>query len=100
MPKPISKEKNLVWATKIREQKESGLSINQWCQKNQVTKGSFHYWKDRLFPKDTLTRACFRELPVDQGTGICMEYQGIRIFIEKSFDPITLRSCLAALRDL
>jgi hypothetical protein len=100
MPKPISKEKKLNWESKIREQKTSGLSVNQWCCKNQVTKGSFHYWKNRLEPKSELTRSCFTELPIDQGTGITMEYQGIRILIDKSFDPATLRSCLAALRGI
>ena len=100
MPKPLSKEKKLDWEIKIRQQQESGLSINQWCRQNHITKGSFHYWKDRLFQKDKLTRTCFTELPVDEGPGICIEYQGVRILIEKSFDPITLRSCLAALRGI
>jgi hypothetical protein len=100
MPKSISKEKKLDWETKIREQKTSGLSVNQWCRKNQISKGSFHYWKDRLYSKPNLTRANFTELSPDQGSGICIEYQGIRIFVEKSFDPITLRSCLAAVRGL
>jgi hypothetical protein len=100
MPKSISKEKKLDWATKIREQKESGLSINEWCRKNQTTKGSFHYWKNHLQLETKLTRSCFTELPVDQGTGISIEYQGIRILIDKFFDPATLRNCLSALRGL
>lgn len=29
-----------------------------------------------------------------------IEYQGIRILIDKSFDPATLRNCLAALRGI
>lgn len=100
MPKPISTEKKLEWEATIRQQRESGLSIDKWCRQNQISSCSFHYWKDRLFPKKQLTRSCFTELPVDQGTGISIEYQGMRILVEKSFDPITLRSCLAALRDV
>ena len=100
MPNPISTEKKLEWETKIRQQKESGLSIEKWCRHNHVTSCSFHYWKDRLQPKSELTRACFSELPADQGTGISIEYQGIRILIDKSFDPATLRNCLSALRGL
>ena len=67
MPKPTSKEKRLDWETKICQQKQSGLSINQWCRKNQITKGSFHYWKDQLFSKPKLTRDSFIELPADWG---------------------------------
>lgn len=100
MPKSISKEQKLNWATKMRQQKESGLSINEWCRKNQITKGSFHYWKNHLQLETKLTRSCFKELIVDQGTGISIEYQGIRILIDKSFDPATLRNCLSVLRGL
>ena len=98
MPKPISEEKKIEWETKIRQQRESGLSIEQWCRQNQITPCSFYYWRDRLFPKTQLTRSCFTELPADKGTGIVIEYHGIRIIIDKSFDPATLRNCLAALR--
>jgi len=100
MPKPISAEKKTEWETKLRQQRESGLSIERWCRQNQIASCSFHYWKSRLQFKSELTRACFTELPVDQSTGITMEYQGIRILIDKSFDPVALRSCLAALRGI
>ena len=100
MSKPTFKEKKLDWATKIRSQKESGFSINEWCHKNQITKGSFHYWKSRLQLETELSRSSFTELPMDQGTGISIEYQGLRILIDKSFDPLTLRNCLLALRGI
>lgn len=100
MPKPISEEKKIEWETKIRLQRESGLSIERWCRQNQSTPCSFYYWRDRLFPKTQLTRSCFTELPADKGTGIVIEYQGIRIIIDKAFDPAALRSCLMALRGL
>lgn len=100
MPKPISTEKKLDWEAKIRRQQESGLPIDRWCRQNQITTCSFHYWKHRLFPKSKLTRSDFTELPANQGTGICIEYQGIRILVDKSFDPATLRSCLAILRGI
>lgn len=100
MPKPISAEKKLDWETKIRQQQTSGLSIDRWCRQNQITPCSFYYWKDRLFSKTKLTRSDFIELPINQGTGICIEYQGMRVLIDKSFDPVTLRGCLAALRGI
>jgi|GEM_PF-1364684 hypothetical protein len=100
MSKPTSVDKKIKWEEKIRRQRESGLSIERWCRQNQITSCSFHYWKNRLQSKSELTRSCFTELPTDQGTGITMEYHGIRILIDKSFDPATLRNCLAALRDI
>jgi hypothetical protein len=100
MSKPTSTAKKIEWETRIRQQHESGLSVDRWCRQNQVTSCSFYYWKYRLQPKTELTRSCFTELPLDQGTGISIEYQGIRILIDKSFDPATLRNCLSALRGL
>ena len=100
MPKPITVEKKIEWKTKIRQQRESGLSIRQWCCQNQISLCSFYYWKDRLQPKPELTRSSFTELSIDQGSGISLECQGVRILIDKSFDPATLRNCLAALRGL
>lgn len=102
MPKPSSEEKKLEWKDKIRQQRESGLSIEEWCRQNQITSHIFHYWKNRLMPKAELSRSCFTELSEDQGqsTGVTMEYKGVRILIDRSFDPATLRSCLAALRGI
>jgi hypothetical protein len=100
MPKFSSAEKKAEWEARICQQRESGLSIEKWCRQNQLAPHTFHYWKDLLFPKSQLTRSSFVELPIAHGTGISIEYRGIRIFIAKSFDPVTLRSCLAALQGI
>ena len=108
MPKPLSAEERLEWGAKICQQQKSGLSICRWCCENQVAIGSFHYWKRHLQPKKKLTRSSFTELSMDQDTGItlgqgtriALEYQGIRILIDKYFDPATLQSCLTALQGI
>lgn len=101
MPKPISPEKKLEWQEKIRQQRESGLSIDRWCLQNHLPPHIFYYWKSRLFPKAPLTHSCFTELPAgNQGTGICIEYRGVRIHLDRDFDPSTLKSCLSTLRGI
>jgi hypothetical protein len=95
---PRSAAKKLEWEARILQQRESGLSIERWCRQNKITSCSFHYWKDRLFSKSELTSSSFAELPEDQGSGIAIEYQGMRVLIEKSFDPDTLKWRLAALK--
>jgi hypothetical protein len=100
MPKPISEEKKLDWKTKILEQQKSGLSINQWCLRNGITKTAFYYWKEKLFPKKLLSPSDFTELTLEKNTGISIEYQGMKILVEKFFDPTTLQSCIAALRKI
>jgi len=100
MPKSVSSEKKLKWEEKVRQQRESGLSITRWCRQNQIHPNTFRYWKDRLSPKSPLTRSCFTELSTSLGTGIYIEYRGVRIHIDKCFDPATLKNCLSALRGI
>jgi len=101
MPRPFPEEKKREWQERVRIQQESGQSMSHWCREQQVNYDSFLYWKKRFsadpFP---LNRASFQELTADQGTGISIEYRGIRLHIDKCFDPSTLRNCLLALREI
>ena len=99
MSKPKDHQKKAEWEDKISQQKASGKSIAEWCRDNQVHPRSFYYWRLRCFPKD-IDRSCFTELTNEKSTGISIEYQGIRIFLDKDFDLITLKNCLTALRGI
>lgn len=99
MPRPSSSEKKQEWEEKIRKQRESGLSIERWCHDNQLPTHVFYYWRDKFLPK-SLNRACFTELHDANRTGITIEYRGIRIHLDKHFEPSILKRCLAALKEL
>ena len=34
-----------LWASRFKEQKESGLSIKSWCLENNISMYAFNYWK-------------------------------------------------------
>ncbi len=36
------------WAARFTEQKASGLTIQQWCDQNDVSIHKYHYWKHQL----------------------------------------------------
>ncbi len=36
------------WATLIHDQKESGLSIQKWCEREGISKHAYNYWKHIL----------------------------------------------------
>ena len=80
------------WEQKIQQQEQSGLSISRWCQENQVPYNTFTYWKRRCVPKTArLERKSFLELTENSSkSGIQLEYDGIRVNIEKGFDSATL----------
>ena len=99
MPK-ASPEQRLEWEMRIRSQKESGLSVEKWCHQNQIPYHRFCYWKDRLFPKPQLSRSSFTELTQTNVSGICIEYQGLRIHLDRNFDPLILKKCLAVFKEI
>jgi hypothetical protein len=47
-----------------------------------------------------LAHSSFRELPETQGTGVSIEYQGVRIHLDRGFDALTFKSCLSILRGI
>ena len=100
MFKPLPSEKRFEWAEKIRQQKESDLSVSRWCRERQISYSAFLYWKDRLSPKPPIHRASFTELPeVPATAGITIECQKIQIHLTRDFDPILLTKCLRALKE-
>ena len=36
------------WASRIKEQKSSVLSVSEWCLQNNLSKNMYFYWKRRL----------------------------------------------------
>ena len=101
MSKPIPQEKREEWETKIHQQRQSGLSIRQWCIINQIPITTFHQWEDRLYPKQKppLNRKSFTELAESEikATGVFIECRGIRIHLNKHFDGTVLKNCLGVL---
>ena len=100
MPIPSSPEKRLEWETKLRQQKESGLSVDRWCRENQVTSTSFYYWKERLYPKPLITQSSFAELTEAKGAAIAIEYREFRIHVDRTFDSVALKRCLSLLKEI
>lgn len=100
MPKLSSAEKQKSWEEKILQQRQSGLSVQRWCQEHQINPHTFQYWKEKLFPKATLSRSSFAELSSSPFIGIILECQGVHIHLDKHFDPSTLKHCLQVLKEI
>jgi hypothetical protein len=98
MAEALHLEKRNQWEEKIHQQQASGLSIQRWCHEHQIKTHVFYYRKDRLNQKTTLSRSGFTELVNTKAPGISIEYQGVRIHIDKNFDSATLHDCLSVLR--
>lgn len=99
MPSQLPLEKQEEWKKLIQEQQASGLSIEQWCRDKGLRPHMFFYWRSRLFPKPKLNRKSFMEIDSLKDTGISIECNSIRIFLEKDFDPNVLKNCLKILKE-
>ena len=44
------------WQELIREQSESGLSIREWCRRNDISHGKYYYWL-RVIREEALIKA-------------------------------------------
>lgn len=108
MPQPPSNNLRQQWKENFLKQRESGLSIEQWCRENNVVPHIFHYWKRKLFPKKKIDRSAFTEIndqnkassAVSSQTGVSIEYQGIRICLDQQFDLLTLKQCLQVVKEI
>lgn len=43
------------WASRISDQKASGLNVSAWCRQNNISKDKFFYWK-RLLKDEAITQ--------------------------------------------
>ena len=99
MPQASSAEQQLVWKERIQKQQESGLSIEKWCQQNQISPHVFHYWKGKFFHKP-LQRSSFTELSSKLTGVVSLQACGLSIRLDANCDPEVRKQILALLLSL
>lgn len=59
-----------LWADRIRDFQDSGLSHKEWCQKHEIALSTFHYWFRKLQAGSQAEASCdnlvFAKLPSEQ----------------------------------
>jgi len=86
MPRPLSEDKKLEWENLIEQQEQSGLSIEKWCLQNQIKPHTFHYWKEKLFPK-SLQKTSFTEFNMKRPNAISLQARGVYVRMGGDCDP-------------
>jgi transposase-like protein len=98
------------WQNMIKEQSESGLSIREWCRKNNVSHSKLYYWQrvireEALIKAGTLAitgqpqfvevRPSITEIKSNnQGTCAILRSNGNEIEVLNGADPNTLATVL------
>jgi hypothetical protein len=98
MPVRASEETQQEWKNRIEEQRQSKLSIKQWCLKHQISTHVFSYWRDKLFPTELKTSS-FIQLSAKRTHAISLQTQGLHVRIDSQCDPVLRRQLLALLME-
>jgi hypothetical protein len=89
-----------LWAKRIKERKQSGKSIRQYCQEQGLKEWQYYDWQSKLH-RPTPTLKGFVELKAKPAFGrIVVEIEGCNIQVQEGFDAETLREIISALRRL
>lgn len=44
----MNETKRKLWEERFEERASSGMTVEAWCSKNQITRHTFYYWKQRI----------------------------------------------------
>ena len=58
------KSKEALWRRTVRQQRQSGLTIREFCRKRQVRETAFYFWRRELADRDAARRRRTTFLPV------------------------------------
>ena len=108
-------ENLLLWEQWITERTRSGITIEDWCKKNGISKHKYHYWNQRIRQNQKLDKeVTFAEItPIlsnaDDDTTISNsdKYADFQIFLNNiqvtvpsNFNPDALSGLLKVLQKL
>ncbi len=97
-------ERRKFWAELIARHKQSGKTVEAFCQENRVGGPSFYAWRKRLTEKgQPIGFALVETSAVCQQRGEPVELilsSGDRLHIHPGVDAATLRLVLSALREV
>lgn len=108
-----TKENLLLWEQRIKERIQSGMKVEDWCEKNNTTKHQYYYWYHRIHKKqnagDEIVFADITPTFSDTGsiTNISVSssdfqvlFKGIQITVPSDFNPGALAGLMKVLQAL
>ena len=109
-----STDKNLqIWEQRIRERIENGMTIEEWCKKNGVSKHQYNYWNHRVHAlKKTGEEVTFADLtPILSEVDTTREkplstsdfqifFKSFQVSVPSKFTPSSLAELMKVLQEL
>lgn len=106
-------ENLLLWEDRINERIRSGITIEEWCKKNEISKHKYHYWKHRISKKQKSdNEITFAEItPIVSKTENAVSnsakaddfqlfYKSIQVTVPSNFNQDSLAGLMKVLQEL
>ena len=74
------------WLARIEQQRQSGLSMKEWCRENNIPVSTFYYWNEKLFPR-VLQKSNFTELAKKKPETVSLQARGLSVRIDSNCAP-------------
>lgn len=106
-------ENLLIWEQRIKDRIQSGMTIEEWCKKNEVSKHKYNYWNQRVraMGKTDEEMAFADVTPIlstvdtkKQNPELTSEFQiffkSFRVSVPDNFNPSSLTGLIKVLQEL
>ena len=110
----ISTAENLIlWEQRINEKIKSGMTIDEWCKKNEISKHKYLYWNHRIREnKKQNDKVTFAEVtPILSNAGETISnsakpddfqlfFKNIQVTVPSNFNQTSLAGLMKVLQEL
>ena len=106
-------ESMIFWEQRINERTKSGMTIAEWCKKNEISKHKYNYWKHRIIKKQELdNEVTFAEItPIlsnaeeaipnsDKSDDFQVFFKNIHVTVPSNFNQTSLAGLMKVLHEL
>ena len=107
-------ENLLLWEQRIKERIESGMKVEEWCEKNDISKYQYYYWHRRVRERQNVGEEIeftditpmisnidsIRSMPVVPSSDFQVLFKGIQVTVPRDFNPESLAGLMKVLQTL
>jgi hypothetical protein len=103
----------ILWEQRIKEKIKSGMSVSEWCRKNQISKNKYHYWNHKLSKNQkSNSEAIFAEVTSIISDTVAPKsnpgksddfqvfFKNIQVIVPSNFNEDSLAGLMRVLREL
>lgn len=106
-------ENMIFWEQKINERTKSGMTIEEWCKKNEISKHKYNYWNHRIIKEQKLDKeVTFAEITpiltnaeetkpnLDKSDDFQIFFKSIQVIVPSNFNQTSLAGLMKVLQEL